>query len=158
MHFKPWWYNMLPDHLKPEEEKIDSLEKLRQQYELSHDTLAAGIEISNWAAIRALELTLERFRNLYPEKTEKELWEGVILSWFEGIITYVYQGNPPEHILEIMKSLDGTLKDINSWSDVTKFIMHLEIKEKDRDYSGIQDEIESLLERETRKGFKGQIE
>jgi hypothetical protein len=141
----PSWYNILPEHLKPGEEVISNLENLRKNYGLSNDALAAGIEISSWAAVRSLELMLKRFRQMRPEKSEKELWEAVVLSWFEGAIAYIHHGKMPEHFQKTLDSLDETMNDMKSWNDVVKFILKMEEEDKHQDFSGIQNEIDKIL-------------
>ncbi len=106
MSSKPNWYIMLPEHLRPPDETLDSLEMIRLKYGLSDDMFSGGISISPWAATKALEMMLQRFRIQFPEKNEKELWQGVIFSWFEGLIKYQYNGIPPEHILNKLESIE----------------------------------------------------
>ena len=139
------WYSMLPEHLRPPKETTNSLEKLRLKYSISNDMLVGGISVSPWAAVKALGIMKDRFCLQYPEKGEKEIWQGVILSWFEGLIKYQFHGIPPQHIIEELESIEKNIDNFTAWKDVVNFILTLEKAEMGTDYSGIQDEINKIL-------------
>src|SRR5208337_1457863 len=147
-------------HLKPKNEMvIESIERLRKKYELSHENISKLIILTPWTVKVVQEDCLRQGRILMPHASEKELWKGVLLSNLNTKLAslnvptgYLEHPLSEEEILSLIKNIDTICVDFKSFSDVIEFIISIERKEGTfSDPSGILDEVNFLLESNGKK-------
>lgn len=80
---------------------------------------------TEWAVIKAQELTRDQLRHDLPEYSEKELWRAVIVCRLGAKLNLEVTnlslgvgGDGSEAITEKMESMDAIMEGINSWEDV----------------------------------------
>ena len=138
-------YRMPPYHLKPNDNKIKKLERLRVKWDLTHEDFMKGLGVSRWAVIKAQEATLENLKISMPNATDKELWIGVLFSRLEVKLKFPAPYDPSEkEILHKMESADSIIANINNFDELINYIIQME--GKNLDYSSmIQKEIDEVL-------------
>lgn len=72
MFFKPQWYEMLPDSVKPIDKKtIERVEIFRNKNPgFTHERMFMAIMVSSWAVKRIQKYTLELIRSHLPTVSE----------------------------------------------------------------------------------------
>jgi len=136
--FRPKWFKMLPEHLRPDLAKIKILEDLRKRYGFPDEMLAAGISQSEQSTLRTQRLVLEQSRARMPNGSEKDLWACVLTSRANSA---VFSGTKPMDTDEIVRILDNA----KSFEDICEAIINHERSQRIPDISGIQGEIDALL-------------
>ena len=151
MFFKPKWHARLPKHLKPTNDKVKELEDFRKRSDLPHEALSMGIGISPWAVVKTQEDTLEHFRRKFPQLSERQLWRAILASRFQMKLAAPAPGDlPPEELMERMEHIDDIVKNIHTFDDLVRYILEMDeniLATPFSDYSGIQDEINRILEK-----------
>ncbi|HCC68280.1 MAG TPA: hypothetical protein DEP99_00100 [Nitrospiraceae bacterium] len=149
MFLKPKWYTMLPEHLKPANDKVKRLEAFRKRLDLPHEALFMGIGISPWAVVKTQEYTLKDFRQKFPQLSEKELWRAVLASRFQVKLAFPAPGDLPlRELMRRMEHMDDIMKNIHTFDDLVSYILEMDkniLSTPFPDYSGIQDEINQIL-------------
>jgi len=135
-----WWFEQLPRNLRPDDEKVAELEKLRCQYHLSND-LFAGILLSS------PEITCQVQKNIYnlakekmPKASEKELLEVVFR-------TRIFPQNPAG-LKMTEKEVQKEIQNINSLNDLVKYFIQKDKEEPrfQRDLLGIGKKIANKID------------
>ena len=81
MFFKPKWYSMLPDYLKPMgDEVINRIKEFQKKSGWTDEIIFAGIMVSQWAVKRIQKACLEQYKKQMPNASDQALWTGVLLS------------------------------------------------------------------------------
>jgi len=108
------WFEQLPRNLRPDDEKVAELEKLRCQYHLPND-LFAGILLGS------PEITRQVQKNIYnlakekmPKASEKELLEVVFR-------TRIFPQNPTG-LKMTEEEVQKEMQDINSLNDLVEYL------------------------------------
>jgi len=138
-----WWFEQLPPNLRPANEKVTELEKLRSQYHLPND-LFVGIVLSS------PEITRQVQKNIYnlakekmPKASEKELLEVVFR-------TRIFPQNP-SGLKMTEEEVQKEIQNINSLNDLIEYFIQKDKVEPrfQRDRLGIgkkiADEIDNIL-------------
>ena len=119
MLFKPKWSKMLPPDLRPDDKRIDKLEKLRRSSDIPHEALYLRVVSSPVTTRRVQKNCLETLRIHHPGTPEKELLKMVLVSRTR---------TAPE--IEItQEEIDHVMNNINSFDDLCDYIIGLEEKE-----------------------------
>ena len=154
LFFKPQWYKLLPDSVKPiDKRKIKKIEDFRKRYRFTDEVMFMGIMVSRWAVKRIQKFCLEQLKRQMPDASEQELWKGVLLSRFNVKLVSPPETNPfaeplsQEEILSRIENIDNIVSGFKSFDDVIAYIILMD-EEENRFYdpSGIQDELNNLLE------------
>ena len=154
MLFKPQWYMMLPDDVKPiDENVIKKIEDFRKKYGAPDKMIFMGIMVSKWAVKRIQKYILKLIRKQIPNASEKELWKVVLLARLDTKLM-----SPPEtdtfakplsreEIVSREENIDNIVSDFESFDDVIDYIIQMD-EEENRFYDpiGMQSELENLLE------------
>jgi hypothetical protein len=138
-----WWFEQLPSNLRPDEEKVAELEKVRCHYHLPND-LFVGIVLSS------PEITRQVQKNIYnlakgkmPNASEKELLEVVFR-------TRIFPQNPAG-LKMTEEEVQKEMQDINSLNDLVEYFIQKDKEEPrfQRDLLGIgkkiADKIDNIL-------------
>ena len=145
-HKEPQWYKMLPDHLKPPTDRIEKLENLRVHFDLLHNDFCMEIGTSKWAVIRTQEYTLNKLRGQFPHYSEKELLKELLLSRFRAkIMSPTFGDPPPEELLEKTENIDKIMENINTFQDLTNYILEMDKTIFNALSSIVQNGINSIL-------------
>jgi hypothetical protein len=155
MFFKPKWYNLLPERLKPKKENIlEDIENLRKKYGFTHEVIYMYIILTPWAVRTIQKDCLEQGRRLMPNASEQELWKGVLLSRLQTKLAANiptapwcnYNPLPKEDLLSMANNVDNICAKFKSWDDVVEYIVSMERDEGTfLDPSGILNELDLLL-------------
>ena len=152
------WYALLPEHMKPTNEKLEELEQFRQEWGFPHKMMFMAIALSPWAVRRVQEVCLEQNKRLLPNANEKELWRSVIISRFHvKLLVPAFSDQvtlapwmkplPKEELLSRIERIDSIVATFKSFDDVVQYIISLDREEGAfHDPSGMQDELNALLE------------
>ena len=145
-----WWLEQLPRNLKPDENKVEELERLRSHavfhiLPLPNDIFAEMILISHWATRRIQENVYMMAKEKMPSASEKELLNTVFRS-------RIFPQNPaglkmPE------EEIDKEMRNINSLNDLIEYFMQRDKEEPHflRDLFGVSkriaNKVDKILER-----------
>lgn len=137
------WLQYLPNDLRPPEEKVHVLEKLRKKYHVDHHTFAMRISSSPATTRRVQENVYRNAKQAMPIASEKEILRAVLFS----------RCNVPFGAgLEMSeREIDDAMENIDSLDDLIEFILAKEkslydIQQK-RDMLGIGKRIDDILSR-----------
>jgi hypothetical protein len=125
--FKPRWYDVLPVHIRPPDEKLEQLESLRKKFQMRDDSFLIAVASTPWAVIRAQEATLESLRQQFPDAEERKLWSAVILARLEiKLKSPTPWDPPPEELRRKMESIEEIMQTMSSWNDVLRYILSMD--------------------------------
>lgn len=121
-----WWLAQLPSNLRPDENKVEELEKLRSHaifhiLPVPNDMFAELIISSNWVIRRVQENVYKMAKEDMPSASEKELLEAVFK-------TRVFPKNPVG-LKMTEEEIDKALRNINSLSDLKEYFVQREKEE-----------------------------
>ncbi|OIO73904.1 MAG: hypothetical protein AUJ85_06900 [Elusimicrobia bacterium CG1_02_37_114] len=161
MFFKPQWYKMLTDSVKPiSEDVIEKVEEFRKKSEgalsteKTHEMIFMGIMVSMWAVKRIQKYTLELIRKQMPNASEKELWKQVLIARLNvklntsGRKSDIFSKPLSEmELLSRISSADDIIARFKSFNDVVDYVIKID-EEENRFYdpTGMQFELNNLLE------------
>lgn len=159
MFFKPRWYKMLPDSVKPINEdvikRIKEFHKEIKEFQpgLSDEMIWMGIMTSRWAVKRIQKSILEQAKKQMPNASEQELWAGVLVSRFHAKLINPAETQPfakplsQEEILSRMENTANIVSGFKSFDDVLNYVIAMD-EEENRFYdpTGMQEELNNLLE------------
>ena len=138
-----WWFEQLPRNLRPDDEKVAELEKLRCQYHLPND-LFIGIILSSPEITRKVQKNVYNLaKEKMPKASEKELLEVVFR-------TRIFPQNPAG-LKMTEKEVQKEIQNINSLNDLVKYFIQKDKEEPrfQRDLLGIgkkiADRIDNIL-------------
>ena len=140
LNSKIWWFEQFPSNLRPDEEKVAELEKLRCQYHLPND-LFIGIFLSS------PEITRQVQKNIYnlakgkmPNASEKELLEVVFR-------TRIFPQNPAG-LKMTEEEVQKEIQNINSLNDLVEYFIQKDKEEPrfQRDLLGIGEKIADKID------------
>lgn len=142
---QPNWYKMLPEYMKPEENKIEELEEVRTIFHMPHDLFSGRIGISSWVVRKVQEEAFRKFKKEIPNATDKELWRAVLLSRLEVKIKIPDPNDlPMDVLLDKIKNLDNIMVSINTFDELVDYVLVMDLNIlKDSDF--IQRKIDSIL-------------
>lgn len=135
-----WWFEQLPHNLRPDDEKVAELEKLRCQYHLPND-LFIGIVLSS------PEITRQVQKNIYnlvkeemPNASEKELLKVVLR-------TRIFPQNP-SGLKMTEEEIQKELQNINLLNDLVEYFIQKDKEEPrfQRDLLGIGEKIADKID------------
>ena len=145
-----FWLERLPRNLRPDENKVEELERLRTHaichiFPLPNDTFTEIILSSRWATSRVQENVYMMAKEKMPDASEIELLEAVFRS-------RIFPQNPAG--LEINEAeIDKEMRIINSLNDLISYFMQRDKEESRflRDIFGagkrIANKVDKILER-----------
>ena len=143
---KPRWYNALPEHIRPPEEKLEELETLRLTLRMRDDGFLAAIASGPWAIVHSQEAVLETLRGQFPEADERRLWTAVLISRFEIKLNSPAPWDPPEEELRRrMDTIVDIVRPMTSWQEVLAYILELDRDGINPDPLGPHMQIEKIL-------------
>ncbi len=121
-----WWLEQLPINLRPDENKVKELERLRSNaifhiLPVPNDTFAAIILSSHWAMRRIQENTYKMAKEKMPNKSEKEVLEATLRS-------RIFPQNP-FGLKMTNEQIKEEIKKINSLEELIKYIAEIEKSE-----------------------------
>ena len=154
MFFKPRWYKMLPDSVKPiNDNVIEKIKDFHKEYKLTNRMIFLGIMSSRWSARRIIKFCLEQDKVQMPNASECERWTYVLASQFRAKLMSPAETDPfakplsQEEIRSRMKNIDNIISNFKSFDDVVDYIIKMD-EEENRfyDLSGIQSKLDNLLE------------
>ena len=151
--FKPKWYDMLPASVKPiQNEKIRNVESFRKRLNFTDDMVFMAIMVSKWAVIKIQKYTLDLLRKQIPNASEKELWQGVILSRLQTKLLSPSETDPfakpllKEELSFRIENIESISSNFSSFDDVIDYIIEMDEEEnRFADPTGLQSELESIL-------------
>jgi len=117
---KIWWFEQLPSYLRPDESKVEELEKLRSHaifhiFPLPNDMFTEIILSSRWAVRQVQENVYIMAKEKMPDASEKELLEAVFRS-------RIFPQNPAG--LEMTEEeFDKEMRNINSLNDLIQYFV-----------------------------------
>lgn len=147
---KIWWLEQFPNNLRPDENKVEELEKLRTHaichiFPLPNDMFTIIILNSRWATRRVQENVYTLAKEKMPDATEEELLEAVFRSRILPTSPAGLEMNEEE--------IDKEMQNINSLDDLIHYFVKKD-KEESRflwDVLGvgkrIAKKVDKLLER-----------
>jgi hypothetical protein len=149
----PAWYRALPPHLRPPKSKIKQLDAFRRSLEVDDDDVfMVLIGGSEWAVIKAQELTRDQLQHDLPHYSEKELWRAVIvcrlgakLNLEATNLSFGIESDGSEAVMERMESMDEVMKEINSWDDVVNYILEMDKSSLRHDPMGVKAKLNKIL-------------
>lgn len=145
-----WWLEQLPSNLRPDENKVEELERLRSHavfhiLPLPNDIFAEIILGSYWATRRVQENVYMTTKEKMPGTPEKELLEAVFKS-------RIFPQNPAG-LKMTEEEIDKEMRNINSLNDLIKYFVKRDKEESRflRDVFGtgkrIANKVNKILER-----------
>lgn len=161
MFFKPAWVKILQEYMRPDNNKIEQLEKLRTQSNIPHDIFAMKIASSPVTTRKVQKYFLEEYRRQVPNASEKELWMMVLMSRMDThknkILTDVSMGSiTPQEAEEkfnrgiaIIDKYEEVIESINSFDALCDYIVSLDEMFVGESYSSkdsIGDTVNKILE------------
>ena len=117
---KTLWFEQLPSNIRPDENKVKELEKLRSRaifhiLPLPNDMFTEIILSSRWAVRRVQENVYMMAKEKMPDASEKELLEAVFRS-------RLFPQNPAG--LEMTEEeFDKEMRNINSLNDLIQYFV-----------------------------------
>jgi len=139
----PPWYHQLQDHFKPSLDKVRKLELLRSEFNIPQDIFALSVTGSVWGTIKSLEFLRDQYRLQLHGVTERDIWQGVLLSRFQALM----QCRPEQikDLLTMIDSMDELMTQFNTWQDVVDFVLWINRDYISTDPSGIPIMIDRIL-------------
>jgi len=147
---KIWWLEQLPSNLRPDENKMEELERLRSHaichiFPLPNDMFTEIILSSRWAIRRVQENVYMMAKEKMPDASERELLEAVFRS-------RIFPQNPAG--LEMTEEeIDKEMRNINSLNGLIEYFVKRDKEESSfiRDVFGvgkrIANKVDKILER-----------
>jgi hypothetical protein len=146
VYFKPRWYQVLPVHIRPPEEKVEPLENLRRTLGMRDDTFLVALASSPWAVVRAQEAALESLRHQFPDADERRLWTAVVLARFEIKLQSPAPWDPPaDEIRNRMESIGEIMRGLATWDDVIRYILEMDRDAVSSDAASPQQRISAII-------------
>jgi len=109
--------------------------------------------VSQWTVKRTQRFCLEQNKKQMPNASEQELWKAVLLSRLQTKLMSPPETDPfakplsQEEILSRIENIDNIVSGFKSFDDVLDYIITMDEEEnRFNDPSGIQDELNNLLE------------
>ena len=145
-----WWLEQVPPNLRPNDKKVNELEKLRSHaifhiLPVPNDMFANMVLSSRWATRKVQENVYMDAKEKMPNASEKELLEEVFRS-------RVFPQNPMG--LKITEQeINGEMRNIQCLRDLQEYLVQREKEEPHfyRDLFGegkrITNEVEKILEK-----------
>lgn len=140
MFFKPKWVKMLPDYMRPDNNKIEQLEKMRTQFNILHEMISERIASSSATTRKVQKHFLEEYRRQVQNASEKELWMMVLASRVDtyknkiltdisvGNITREEAANKFDELTAIVENYEVIIGKINSFEELCDYIISLDEK------------------------------
>ena len=143
---KPRWYQVLPEHIRPPEEKLEELETLRLTLHMREDGFLAAIATTPWAIVRSQEAILETMHQQFPEADDRRLWTAVLIARFEMNLGSPAPWDPPEEDLRRrMETVADIVSPMGSWQEVLAYIWEMDKEGINLDPMGPHMLIEKIL-------------
>lgn len=140
MFFKPKWVKMLPDYMRPDNNKIGQLEKLRADLNIPHDIFSMRIASSQATTRKVQKYFLEEYRRQMPNASEKELWMMVLASRVDtyknkiltdisaSSITQEEAAKKFDELTAIVEKYEVIVGKLNSFEELCDYIISLDEK------------------------------
>ena len=123
----PRWYSVLPEHIRPDPEKVKKLEELRVMLSMRDESFLVALASSPWAVKHSQEATLRNLQLQIPDADERKLWTAVVLARYEIKLGSPSSWDPPpEELRRRMDSIAEIVQDFTSWDDVVHYILELD--------------------------------
>jgi hypothetical protein len=143
---KPRWYSVLPEHIRPPEDKLEALETLRLTLKMRDDGFLAAIASGPWAIVRSQEVTLDTLRRQFPEADERRLWTAVLIARLEVKLNSPAPWDPPEEeIRRRMETIVEIVRPMTSWQEVLAYVLEMDRDGINPDPLGPHMQIEKIL-------------
>jgi len=147
---KIWWLEQLPNNLRPDENKVEELERLRSHaifhiFTIPNDMFVEIILSSCWATHRVQENVYMMAKEKIPDASEKELLEVVFKS-------RLFPQNPAGLVMT-EEEIDKAMQNINSLNDLMQYFVQRDKEEPRflRDYFGsgkrISNKVDKILDK-----------
>jgi len=134
------WVSLLPSHLQPEKDKIESLEKLRTNYSIPNRLFALRILSSPASTVKVQEYNYREIKKSNPNIPEKEILKKILIERL----------NIPPITTMSEEEINEVMKNVNSLNDLCDFVIALDEKEPATpDPFGIGRKIDEILARDT---------
>ena len=136
--FKPKWVKNLPGYMRPDNNKIEQLEKVRLQFNIPHEIFAMRIASSRAVTKKVQKHFLKEYGCQFPNASTKELWMMVLASRVDtyknkilsdistGITTPEDASIKFEKLSAIVENYDQILAKINSFEELCDYIIKLD--------------------------------
>ncbi len=117
---KIWWLEQLPSNLRPDENKVEELERLRSHaichiFPLPNNMFTEIILSSRWATRRVQENAYMMAKEKMPDASEKELLEAVFRS-------RIFPQNPAG-LKMTEEEINKEMRNINSLNDLIQYFV-----------------------------------
>src|SRR3990172_7724793 len=138
MLLKLKWVKILPDYMRPQDNKIEQLEQLRKQLSIPHEVFAMKIQSSRATTRKIQRHFLEEYRRLSPDASEKELWMMVLLSRTDALKNYLIADmvtggmaqeeakNKIDEFSKILEEFQDVIKKIDSFEEFCEYIINVD--------------------------------
>jgi hypothetical protein len=143
---KPRWYQVLPEHIRPPEEKLEDLETLRLTLHMRDDGFLAAIATTPWAIVRSQEAVLETLRRQFPEANDRRLWTAVLIARLEIKLNSPAPWDPPEEELRRrIETIAEIVQPMTTWPEGLAYILEMDKEGINPDPTGPHMQIEKIL-------------
>ena len=124
-----WWFKQLPHNLKPDDDKVEELEKLRSRavfgiLPLPNDIFVVVILSSAWAMHRTQENVYAMAKEKMPDASEKEILKAVLRS-------RIFPQNPAG-LKMTEEEINKEMQNINSLNDLIECFLQKEKIEREK--------------------------
>ena len=147
MFLKLKWVKILPDYMRPQNNKIEQLEKLRKQHGIPHEVFAMRVQSSRATTRKIQRHFLEEYRRLSPDASEKELRMMVLLSRTDALKNYLLADmatggmaqeeakNKIDEFSKILEEFQDVIKKIDSFEEFCEYIINVDERLLGESYS-----------------------
>jgi hypothetical protein len=143
----PRWYNVLPVHIRPDQDRVEQLEGLRVSLKMRDELFMVALASSPWAVVRSQEATLQSLQQQIPDADERKLWTAVLLARLEIKLNSPAPWDPPpDEIRRRMENIQEIMHNFSSWEDVLRYILEMDRAGTAGDPASPQYQINALLE------------
>lgn len=162
MLFKPKWVKELPNYMRPNDDQIVKLEKVRSQFNIPHEFFLMRVASSPAITRKVQRYILEESCRNAPDASEKELWIMVLMSRMDtyknkilndvstGVISQSSAEKNFDKMMKIIEQYEEIVKRIKSFEELCDYIISLDEMFMEESYSsadpyGIGNMIDKIL-------------
>lgn len=148
--FDPKWLKIIPSHLRPNNFQIEELEKLRKQFDMSHEYVAGYVMQSPGIVKMMFDQQYAELRRTTPNLDNKQTLESIYqtrtFSDFISAGLSPYEARERLQQEDVQQKIKSKLLHINSVDDLVRLVYRdLKYYEKTPDPLGINKRIEEIL-------------
>lgn len=133
------WLKMIPENLRPSEEKVEALERLRKEWGIPHQDLAGRVIDSRVTTEKIQAQMAQRFRSEFPEASDRKIWRMILAS--RATPPYPNGWGWAEH------QVDEAMQEVDSFESLIKLIHRMddEMDPRPPDPIGLGSQVDEIL-------------